>query len=437
MIPAGALLRCWREYRAGNVEYRDVRVWLAAHELVARRCRLGKGRKPAYGVGELSGLVRGGGKHFRPSLRRLEARGLISWGESSVTFPKPEAGPRDERRLVPVPRRTLRFLASCPRPVVAATALGHLVRCLYYRGGVCLPRGSCKASWVSETFGVDLRSVKAARKHLAGLGWLRLADSPHWHRQRWGQTAVINLAWRCNAAGRDAGAESPPLAVRKSRGLPPPESHEKLPSESSRNQELKALERSGVCTGGGEPPSLADVRVEDLMQFSRTEALYRQAVARGWVRHSESQALGWVGAAVRAKSVPGDPVRVFVAIVRKGLWHHVSNEQEERARAAMARYREVDPGLFRIGPSPGRGGKSVPPGRIGGRFSCPTGDAAATGRAEKPSGYRGVAAIRRCVKSGGTLDGGCLLKTGVPPRPVRPGAAGGTVGRRGERLHHR
>ncbi len=350
-ISAGALLRCWGEYRAGNVEYRDVRVWFAAHELVARRCTLGKGRKPAYNEQELAGLVKGRGKHFRSSLRRLEARSLLCFGESALTFPRPETTSRQERRLIPVPRRTLRFLASCRRPVVAATVLGHLVRCLYYRDGLCLPKGTCKASWVSDTFGVDVRGVKGARKQLAEIGWLRLVDSQHWHRQRWGATAVINLSWAGPTEGQVASTKSPPRAPRDRPELPPPESNKELPSES-RNQEPKALEISGFFKGEGEPPSLSNVRLEDLLRFSRTEALYRQAVARGWVKHSESQALNWVGAAVRAKCVSGDPVKIFVGIVRKGLWHHVTNEQEDRARAAMTRYREGDPNLFGLLPSP-------------------------------------------------------------------------------------
>jgi hypothetical protein len=58
--------------------------------------------------------------------------------------------------------------------------------------------------------------------------------------------------------------------------------------------------------------------------------------------------LNWLAAALRANSVrDGDPVRVFVAIVRRGLWSHITQAQEERARVALARFREVDPGRFR------------------------------------------------------------------------------------------
>jgi hypothetical protein len=152
LISVGALLQSWQAYRDGSIQYQDLRVWFAAHELAARRCTLRKGRTPAYRVDELAGLLRGGRKPFRGSLSRLEASGLMSWGSSAITFPKPESSTRLEKRLVPVPRRALRFLAGCTKPVLAATVLAHLVRCLFYRDGD-RPRGPV-ASWVAEVFGV-------------------------------------------------------------------------------------------------------------------------------------------------------------------------------------------------------------------------------------------------------------------------------------------
>ncbi len=95
-------------------------------------------------------------------------------------------------------------------------------------------------------------------------------------------------------------------------------------------------------------PTIRNVRLEDLQSFSHTEELYWQAVERRVIEHSENNALNWLAAAVRAKSVrDGDPVRVFVGIVRRRLWSHVTQEQEERARQALARYREEDPRRFR------------------------------------------------------------------------------------------
>jgi hypothetical protein len=80
--------------------------------------------------------------------------------------------------------------------------------------------------------------------------------------------------------------------------------------------------------------------MEDLLAFPRTEALYRQAVAARWVRDSQASFLNWVGAAVRAKTCQArDPVRVFLGIVKRGLWSYVTDADEERARRAINRYR--------------------------------------------------------------------------------------------------
>ena len=71
-----------------------------------------------------------------------------------------------------MPRRTLRLLAGGARPALIATILGHLLRCLYLKGGKCSARGRVKASWIADTFGVGLRRVKEARQELIAMGWL-------------------------------------------------------------------------------------------------------------------------------------------------------------------------------------------------------------------------------------------------------------------------
>jgi hypothetical protein len=221
------------------------------------------------------------------------------------------------------------------------------MRCVYLRNGECSGKGTCKASWVAEAFGVSLRGVKAARKELAEIGWLEVIESDHWHRQRWGGTAVVNLSWAGPQNAGQTKSESSPQADLSTTESAPPDVKQETPSES-RYQKLTNPERSGVKNDGEEKPSIRNIKLEDLLRFSRTEELYRQAVAANWVRPSESQALAWLGAAVRAKSVAGDPVRVFAGIVRKNLWRYITGEQEERARGALNRYREINPNYFRV-----------------------------------------------------------------------------------------
>ncbi len=108
LMTVGAVLRCWQAYREGQIEFRDLRVWFAAQELVARRCMLAKGRVPSYNVNELAGLVGGvGGEHFRSSLRTLEALGLISWRTSRTCghgYRSPDSLPLLPKRGVPITR---------------------------------------------------------------------------------------------------------------------------------------------------------------------------------------------------------------------------------------------------------------------------------------------------------------------------------------------
>ena len=92
---------------------------------------------------------------------------------------------------------------------------------------------------------------------------------------------------------------------------------------------------------------LTNLRTEDFYQFSRLEALYFQAIERAWIKPSEASALDFIAAAVRAREVGRDAARVFVVIVRRGLWHHITQAQEDRARIALVRFRAEDPGRFR------------------------------------------------------------------------------------------
>jgi hypothetical protein len=142
-----------------------------------------------------------------------------------------------------------------------------------------------------------------------------------------------------------------PRPVDIGRQFAPPKERPETPY-GSKDQQTRQTDHAGASsrrTLG--KPTILDVRVEDLQSFTRTEELYWQAVAKGLVGHSEANALDWVAAAVRAKSVVGDSVRVFMGIVRGQLWRNISQEQEERARRALARYRENNPNVFRACPT--------------------------------------------------------------------------------------
>ena len=137
-ISVRQLCRAWVAYQQRLICLVDLWVWFAAQELVARRCQLKAGQTAHYRVEELTRLV--GGTHSMPvSLRRLATAGLLHWEETTLTFPDERAHRGDtealtamleqitnRHRLIPVPRRLLRYLAGgCPK-VTVATILGHL-----------------------------------------------------------------------------------------------------------------------------------------------------------------------------------------------------------------------------------------------------------------------------------------------------------------------
>ena len=149
-------------------------------------------------------------KRINDSLRRLQDAASWNGPRIALSFPtSPDDLPVQKtssfqafldgipnpNRKLPVPRRTLRLIAGGARPALIATILGHLVRGLYLKRGICSARGRVKASWIADTFGVSLRRVKQARHELIACGWLIPLDADQWALNRWGAHFRINLGW--------------------------------------------------------------------------------------------------------------------------------------------------------------------------------------------------------------------------------------------------
>jgi hypothetical protein len=243
----------------------------------------------------------------------------------------------NHRRTLPIPRHTVLLLARTRRPVVLATVLGHLFRGMYYRSRECVSWGTCKASWIAETFGVDVRNVKAARGELERSGWLRQLDSHHWHRQRYGGSFVIPLAW-AGSSSRRPRVSSPPIDSSASKS-PPPESYRNLPS-GIKNQKRKRARVAGVQeqkTKREGEPRLQHVVPADLADPQRTAELFRQALQSGLVNDDALSRLQFFAAAERAKRLGSNPGGFFVTILKNRLWRNIANCDEERARSELAR----------------------------------------------------------------------------------------------------
>jgi len=336
----------------------DLRIWLACHELVARRCGVQKGAPVRYTTRELAAILKNSHEsRVAAGVKRLVRAGLLSWSASKVGFPEwsgagiPEAASRlsrvaslvaNHRRRVPVPRRLIVWLAREGTRAVIATAFGHLLRCLYFRGGACAPSGMCKASWVAEVFDVHHRTVKTARRALVENGWLRPMATPQWVRNRWGQRFAVNLEWSATPAGGWV-AETPPRRGRSTPCSPPPESHRELSSRRLKHQEPRPRGRTGACARQRTlaPPTIRHVVAEDLRYPERLDALFAQAHREGLVSASEGDRQRVFVAAGRALRVGAtNPAGLFVWLVRERRWDHLCVADEEHARVVVRKPRQ-------------------------------------------------------------------------------------------------
>jgi hypothetical protein len=312
---------------------------------------------PRYTLEELARLVgKSSAKALGTSLRRLERTGLSTWNTSEISFSDlsdltPAAGEEfttrlaritNHRRRVPVPRRTIRWLAKASRPVLVATVFGHLFRCVYAKGRYLAAEGSISATWVSEVFDVDPRNVKRAKVHLRRISWLSPKASDHWHKQRYGGTVAVNLMWMEGKGGTESSSfmvsQLPPRNHITDGCLPPPDSNRKLLTES-KNQKPAAPGPSGVHKPNPQPITLRNIQAEDLRDAGRLLMLHRQAQERGFVGRSEHDRLQFMSAAVRASAkATRNPGGFFWRLIQQRLWHHITAADESKAHIMLKKH---------------------------------------------------------------------------------------------------
>lgn len=351
LISVTELFAAWWAYGQGRLEFRDLRVYFALHEVVSRRCIIRKGVNARYTLTELAQLTGvTGNRGLASSLRRLSDVGLSTWNPNSISFNDVSGlwTAQDEtfaatlerianrRRKVPVPRRTIRFIARAKRPVLVATILGHLLRCVYAKRTLVASEGSISAVWVARVFGVDPRNVKRAKAQLRAIGWLIPEPSDHWHRQRYGGRVSVNLAWGPGTSPKAAPRRRLPLGEDKKRThLPPPDSNRELP-KGIQNQNTALTGRSGLRNRKDPTPSLQNVRSEDLENAGRLLSLFQQAQMQGIVGSSEHERLQFVGAAIRAlRKASNNTGGFFLRMIRDKLWHHLTADEEDGARRML------------------------------------------------------------------------------------------------------
>ncbi len=193
-------------------------------------------------------------------------------------------------------------------------------------------------------FGVNVRNVKAARKHLADLGWLILIETPAWVRNRWGQKVGINLAWSrpLPEASRPATAlESPPPTEFSTTELPPPKLHQE-PLTGLNHQKPTSSGPAGISREDEErkeKPTLRNITLDDLRQTDRLLILFEEATHQALIEKSDHVQLQFVAAAEHALIIgTRNPCGLFAHLVHHRLWHVITHEDEDAANARLKQH---------------------------------------------------------------------------------------------------
>jgi hypothetical protein len=351
LISAEQLVGALAALNEREITFRAFRAFMGCFELVAireaaERSNPGRRKRPQrrFFRSELAELIGAKkGTTVSRELSSLKAAGLLTFTESAIESVDGAArsiellgllGSRGGKRLVPVPRQVIKFLARCTRPALAKTVIAYLIRGLALeRSGKIRSAGAVKISWICQLCQISERAARAARADLIRLGWIT-KDTGSFQRKlnRDGAYFVINPAWR-RVVKRLA-----PLRPKKCTRSAPPKERLETPY-GSKNQKPAWRAESGVCSENGEAmlesPILRDIRPDDLKKPARLEELYRQAVKAGWITHSEASLRNFAGAALRATRAGGRVGAIFAGIVKKQLWHHITQDQESRACAFL------------------------------------------------------------------------------------------------------
>lgn len=341
-IKAVQLFSVWWCYERRQIEFADLRLWFALQEAVARRPKDFDRRKPKYDISELVKLT--GARSdaaVRRSLGRLEEAGLVRCRRSSIRFadmPKDIGDEsefhhrfnliRNRRRRVPMPRRLLCMLAKKSRASLVATLLGHALRLLYLRQLKCRADGNCKASWIADVFGIDVRSVKRARALLVDSGILVSHGTAPWYQNRYGWRGAFNLDWSARE-------------LDQAKKLSP---RPRISTETVTSKKPVSLfeTKTPICdavNGVWKPCSvLGHLTNEHLRDNDKLDSVFKQAVRYRVVCRADR--INVFAAAERARRVatrngPG----LFAWLIRNRRWDYVSLADQD---AAQARLRTLD-----------------------------------------------------------------------------------------------
>lgn len=364
-------------YKSEKISFKALRVYAACFELVAIREAAKRSSKPKFKrAGEMVCYKREelikltGGLSLRSigqSLKELEKASLVDFKQERITFtetPTKESkellenalSGRKGSRAIPVPRKLLKMLAELNKPALFLTLVAYMIRGLSMdrRTGEINPKGTVKASWISDIFSISLRAVKSARAEMIELGLISKDENSYQRKlNRDGSYFELNLSFaESKKAAQSRGDEAKTVdnfGVPKTEFAPPtpkncaefaPPIERLKTSKEYKNQETRKTKPDGVYKQKNfKNPNIRNIQFDDLREFSRNENLFWQAVKLGLISTSEADVLNWIASSIRAREFENSGA-IFMGLVRKKLYHHITQAQEDQARQALARRRE-------------------------------------------------------------------------------------------------
>ena len=138
LISAEKLLGALDALNEREITFRAFRAFIGCFELLAIReaaerssAKRAKGGQRRFLCSELAHLLQAKeGTTLSRELRSLKATGLLTFSESTIEEGSARSGnllallgSRGGKRLIPVPRQVLKYLAQCTRPAVAKTVV--------------------------------------------------------------------------------------------------------------------------------------------------------------------------------------------------------------------------------------------------------------------------------------------------------------------------
>ncbi len=314
--------------------------------MLQRRC---KTQRPAcYRPEELTALTGLKSRAVLDGLRELRKHSLLEFTTESVNILDHKSADgedlpfdTDPNRIVPVPRRLIRVLCAHGKKSEIVIALIHCARGLFKVGSRIVMKGAVKASWITDVFGFGKTVVHSTRAWLRSLGFINEQKGvEQWRKNRWGYYFEIRCGYLPRRRKRNTTQNALSGGPLKRNPFNKLKSINQYQNPSQGSAHRISTRASGSLKGISAAPTIKNIQAEDLRRLSRLLMLHQQAVNAGWIGTGEANLQNFVAAAIRSTRVVGDSVRIFVGIVRKGLWHHITGEQESRATQALKNYRE-------------------------------------------------------------------------------------------------